>query len=124
MTPTILGQGRQRWLWPSGASAAARSSTPCSQAILNVVDFGMNVQEAIDAPASTTSGCPTGSMPSATGLSPDTIALLRARGARGQGGRRGRRHPGGRGGVAYDAAADMLEGGFDRRAPDGAAIGR
>ncbi|HEV7499131.1 MAG TPA: gamma-glutamyltransferase, partial [Vicinamibacteria bacterium] len=55
------------------------------------------------------------------GLSPDTVALLRARGHEMK---EGEDAPGVAEGVFYDAAADLLEGGSDRRAPDGAAIGR
>ena len=41
--PAVPGRG-QPW-------ADARSSTPCCSTILNVVDFGMNIQDALDAPA-------------------------------------------------------------------------
>ena len=47
-------------------------------AILNVVDFGMNVQEAIDAPRFHHQWLPDRISYEKHGLSPDTLALLRA----------------------------------------------
>jgi gamma-glutamyltranspeptidase / glutathione hydrolase len=51
------------------------------EVLVNVIDFGMNVQDAVDFSAhSITNGCPTTAME--RGFSPDTIALLKARGHR------------------------------------------
>jgi gamma-glutamyltranspeptidase/glutathione hydrolase len=90
------------------------------QTILNVVDFGMNIQEAIDAPRAHHQWLPDRLRLEGLGFSPDTVALLKARG-----------HDvvveGSQGvaeGIVYNVKEDLLEGGSDRRAPDGAAIGR
>ena len=88
--------------------------------ILNVVDFGMNVQEAIDAPRFHHQWLPDRIRYERHGLSPDTLALLKSYG-----------HPlneiGEQGvaqGIAYDPKEDLLEGGADRRRGDGVAVGR
>lgn len=49
MTPTILGRGDKPAL-ALGASGATKIITAVAQVILNVVDFGMTAQEAINAP--------------------------------------------------------------------------
>ena len=88
--------------------------------ILNVVDFGMNIQEAIDAPRFHHQWLPDRIRYERQGLSPDTLALLKSYG-----------HPlneiGEQGvaqGIAYDPKEDLLEGGADRRRGDGVAVGR
>ena len=88
--------------------------------IVNVVDFGMNIQEAIDAARFHHQWLPDRIQYERFGLSPDTLALLRARGhtlaeVPAQGVAQG---------IVYNAAENLLEGGSDRRRPDGAAIGR
>jgi len=88
--------------------------------VLNVVDFGMNVQQAIDAPRFHHQWLPDQIQHERFGLSPDTITLLKAKGHE-------LREVDGQGvaqGILYDAEKNLLEGGTDRRAPDGAAIGR
>jgi gamma-glutamyltranspeptidase/glutathione hydrolase len=94
------------------------------EVIVAFVDFGMNVQEAIDAPRFHHQWLPDRILAERYGLSPDTVALLRARGHEVKVGEGDYTTQGVAEGVAYDAAADILEGGSDRRAPDGAAIGR
>ena len=49
MTPTILVKDGKLFM-TAGAPGGSRISTAVLQVILNVVDFGMNVQDAIDAP--------------------------------------------------------------------------
>jgi gamma-glutamyltranspeptidase / glutathione hydrolase len=88
--------------------------------VLNVVDFGMNVQQAIDAPRFHHQWLPDRIQHERFGLSPDTMALLRAKGHElkeidSQGVAQA---------ILYDAQENLLEGGTDRRVPDGAAIGR
>jgi len=90
------------------------------ETVVGFVDFGMNVQEAIDAPRFHHQWLPDRIAYESFGFSPDTLALLKARGyelkeipAQGE------VHA-----VLYDAKADVLEGGSERRYPDGAAIGR
>jgi len=82
-----------------------------------VVDFGLNVQEAIDAPRFHHQWLPDAIRYERYGLSPDTLALLKSRG-----------HTlkevsvqGVAEGIVFDAASGLLEGGSDRRAADGAA---
>src|SRR5678815_1587869 len=49
MTPTILLKDGRLFM-TVGAPGGSRISTAVMQVILNVVDFGMNIQDAIDAP--------------------------------------------------------------------------
>jgi gamma-glutamyltranspeptidase len=60
MTPTILVRDGKPFL-ALGSPGGRKILDAVLLTILNVVDFGMNVQEAVDARASTTSGCRTGS---------------------------------------------------------------
>ena len=88
--------------------------------ILNVVDFGMNVQEAVDAPRFHHQWLPDRIVYEKWGLSPDTIAALQARGHT-------LREVGTQGvaqGIVQSPKDHALEGGFDRRAPDSGAAGR
>src|SRR5438093_622233 len=82
------------------------------ETILDVVDFGMNAQEAIDAPRFHHQWLPDRVDYERNGLSPDTVKELERRGHT--------LRAGGGQGVAqvivYNAKEDMLEGGTDRRA--------
>ena len=78
--PDHPGPGRQGSSWSSAAPAVGPSSTPCSQCIVNVVDFGLNIQEAIDAPRFHHQWLPDRIRYERIGISPDTLALLRAKG--------------------------------------------
>jgi gamma-glutamyltranspeptidase/glutathione hydrolase len=49
MTPTILVRDGRTWL-VTGSPGGSRIITTVLQTVLNVVDFGMDVQEAVDAP--------------------------------------------------------------------------
>jgi gamma-glutamyltranspeptidase/glutathione hydrolase len=85
--------------------------------ILNVLDFGMNAQQAVDAPRFHHQWLPDRIAYERNGLSPDTLALLTQRGhtlqtANSQGVAEL---------IVYNNGEDMLEGGVDRRAPDGGA---
>jgi len=80
----------------------------------------MNVQEAIDAPRFHHQWLPDRIAYESFGISPDTLALLRSRGYElKEISAQGEVHA-----VLYDAKAGVLEGGSERRYPDGAAIGR
>jgi gamma-glutamyltranspeptidase/glutathione hydrolase len=82
-----------------------------------VVDFGLNVQEAIDAPRFHHQWLPDIIRYERYGLSPDTVALLKARGyALAETSVQGVAQ-----GIVFDAHSGLLEGGTDRRAPDGSA---
>ena len=49
MTPTILVKDGRTW-FVTGSPGGSRIITTVLQTVLNVVDFGMDVQEAVDAP--------------------------------------------------------------------------
>jgi gamma-glutamyltranspeptidase/glutathione hydrolase len=78
MTPTIVLNGDKLML-VVGAPGGARIITGVTQVILNVLDFGMNMQEAIDAPRFHHQWQPD-RLSLEKGFSPDTIALLKQRG--------------------------------------------
>ena len=90
------------------------------QIVLDMVDFGMNVQEAIDAPRVHQQWLPDAILHEPFGLSSDTVQALRARGHRVE------ERPASEWSRAHGIAwrDGMLEGGSDRRKADGAAIGR
>ena len=118
MTPTILAKDGQLFM-VSGSPGGRTIINTVLETIVNVVDFGMNAQEAIDAPRFHHQWLPDRLDYEKHGLSADTIAELE---------RRGHTLRAGDGqGVAqvivFNAKEDMLEGGTDRRAPDGAAVG-
>ena len=122
MTPAILARDGKPFL-VLGSPGGRKIPNAVLLTILNVVDFGMNVQEAVDAPRFHHQWLPDRILHEKWGLSPDTRALLAARG-----------HtlsdawppdsPTGVQAILYDANADLLEGGADRRSPDTAAVGR
>ncbi len=116
MTPTILARNGKVFL-VVGSPGGRTIINTVLLVILNVVDFGLNVQEAIDAPRFHHQWLPDVVRYERYGLSPDTIALLRARGytlseTSVQGVAQG---------IVFDAESGLLEGGTDRRAPDGGA---
>lgn len=78
MTPTILLRDGKLFL-VLGAPGGARIINGVLQVILNVVDFHMNVQEAVDWPRFHHQWMPD-QLYLEKGISPDTIALLRAMG--------------------------------------------
>ncbi len=78
MTPTILVKDGKPFL-VVGAPGGSRIITGVTQVVLNMLDFGMNVQDAIDAPRLHHQWMPD-TLYLERGFSPDTIALLRARG--------------------------------------------
>ncbi|MBI3491234.1 MAG: gamma-glutamyltransferase [Acidobacteria bacterium] len=78
MTPTIVLKDGKLFM-TAGAPGGSRISTAVLQVILNVVDFNMNVQDAIDAPRFHHQWQPD-KLSLERGISPDTVALLKARG--------------------------------------------
>jgi gamma-glutamyltranspeptidase/glutathione hydrolase len=78
MTPTILLRGGKPFL-ALGAPGGSRIINGVLEVILNVVDFHMNVQEAIDAPRFHHQWMPDVLNVEPT-ISPDTIDRLRAMG--------------------------------------------
>jgi gamma-glutamyltranspeptidase/glutathione hydrolase len=78
MTPTIvLRDGKLHMVL--GAPGGSRIITAVLQVFLNVADFGMNIQRAIDAPRFHHQWKPD-ALSLEEGFSPDTIALLQSRG--------------------------------------------
>lgn len=78
MTPTILARDGKPYL-VLGAPGGPRIITAVLQTILNLVDFGMNVQDAVDAPRFHHQWQPD-KLFLEHGISPDTVALLQSRG--------------------------------------------
>ena len=122
MTPTILVKDGKP-LMVLGSPGGRKIINVVLLTILNIVDFGMNPQEAVDAPRFHHQWLPDRILHEKWGLSPDTMKVLSARG-----------HalsdawpadsPTSVNVIRYDAKENLLEGGCDRRSPDGAAIGR
>ena len=78
MTPTIIEKDGKLFM-TAGAPGGSRISTAVLQVILNVIDFGMNVQDAIDAPRFHHQWQPD-RLSLEPGISPDTVAILKSRG--------------------------------------------
>jgi gamma-glutamyltranspeptidase/glutathione hydrolase len=78
MTPTIVVRDGKLFM-TVGAPGGSRISTAVLQVILNVIDFGMNVQDAVDAPRVHHQWLPD-RLSLERGISPDTVALLKGRG--------------------------------------------
>ena len=78
MTPTILTKDGKLFM-VVGGPGGGRIITSVLQTILNVVDFGMNIQDAIDRPRFHHQWQPDETTLE-PGFSPDTIALLEKRG--------------------------------------------
>jgi gamma-glutamyltranspeptidase/glutathione hydrolase len=119
MTPTILAKDGKLFMI-TGCLGGRTIINTVLETILNVVDFGMNVQEAVDAPRFHHQWLPDRILHERFGFSPDTLALLAARGHKldeisAQGIAEA---------IVLNPADNMLEGGSDRRQPDGAALGR
>jgi gamma-glutamyltranspeptidase/glutathione hydrolase len=118
MTPTILAKDGQLFM-VSGTPGGRTIINTVLETIVDVVDFGMNAQEAIDAPRFHHQWLPDRIDYEKYGLSADTVAELEKRGHT--------LRMGGGQGVAqviiYNAKEDVLEGGSDRRAADGGAVG-
>ena len=119
MTPTIIAKDG-KVLLTYGSPGGRTIISTVLLGILNVIDFGMNLQEAVDAPRFHHQWLPDQIRHERNGLSPDTLALLRARGhaldeIESQGIAQA---------ILYDAKEDLLEGASDPRDRDGAALGR
>jgi gamma-glutamyltranspeptidase/glutathione hydrolase len=78
MAPTIVLRDGKLFL-VVGTPGGSYIPTAILQAILNVVDFKMNVQDAVDAPRIHHQWLPD-TLKCEPGISPDTVALLKARG--------------------------------------------
>src|SRR5260370_25865684 len=78
MTPTIVLRDGKPFL-VLGAPGGPRITTAVLEVLLNVVDFGMNIQDAVDAPRFHHQWKPD-RLYLEPGISPDTVSLLKARG--------------------------------------------
>jgi gamma-glutamyltranspeptidase / glutathione hydrolase len=118
MTPTILAKDGRLFM-VSGSPGGRTIINTVLETIVDVVDFGMNAQEAIDAPRFHHQWLPDRVDYEKHGLSADTTAELERRGHT--------LRAGGGQGVAqvivFNVKEDVLEGGTDRRASDGGVVG-
>ena len=118
MTPTIVAK-EGRLFMVTGSPGGRTIINTVLQTIVNVIDFGMNVQEAVDAPRFHHQWLPDQIRHERYGLSPDTIALLESRGHRvGPSASQGAAQA-----IRYDVATDLLEGAPDRRRAGSTALG-
>jgi len=78
MTPTIVLKDGRLFM-TAGAPGGSRISTAVAQVILNVLDFGMNVQDAVDFPRVHHQWQPD-KLSLERNVSPDTVAILQQRG--------------------------------------------
>jgi gamma-glutamyltranspeptidase / glutathione hydrolase len=117
MTPTILARDGKLFM-VTGSPGGRTIINTVLETIVNVVDFGMNAQEAVDAQRFHHQWLPDEIRFEENGISPDTLALLRQRGHK--------LVPVNMQGVAevivFDSKRNVLEAGCDRRVPDGAAV--
>jgi gamma-glutamyltranspeptidase/glutathione hydrolase len=118
MTPTIVTKDGKLFM-VTGSPGGRTIINTVLHTILNVIDHGMGAQEAVDAPRFHHQWLPDRISYERWGISPDTVRLLEAMGHTLQ--------PIGSQGVAeviiVNEKENLLEGAFDRRAPDGGAVG-
>ncbi len=119
MTPTIVTRAGKPFL-VLGSPGGRTIINTVLQTLINVIDFGMNVQDAVDAKRVHHQWLPDRVVYERFGLSADTLAVLAAKGHKTY----ETDSVGVVQAVAYDAANDMLEGASDRRRPDGGVVGR
>ena len=118
MTPTIVTKDGQVFM-VTGTRGGRRIINIVLLTILNVIDFGMNIQDAVDALRFHHQWLPDRIDYERFGLSPDTITLLETRGHRLQ----ESRSQGTVEAILFNVEEDLLEGAMDRRVPEGAAMG-
>jgi len=119
MSPTILTKDGQLFM-VTGAMGGRTIINSVLNTIVHAVDFGFNAQEAIDAPRLHHQWLPDRIAHERNAFSPDTLALLRGMG-----------HTliempfqGIAEAIILNPKDGLLEGGVDRRLPDGFAAGR
>jgi len=118
MTPTILARDGQLFM-VTGSPGGRTIINTVLHTILNVVDYGMGAQAAVDAPRFHHQWLPDTIVYERWGLSPDTVRLLEGMG-------HSLRNISSQGiaeVIVVNAKENLLEGAADDRAPDGAAIG-
>jgi gamma-glutamyltranspeptidase/glutathione hydrolase len=119
MSPTIIAKDGKLFM-VTGTPGGRTIINTVLMTILNVIDFGMNAQEAVDAGRIHHQWLPDRISFEEHGFSPDTIALLKKMGHTvEQDGNQGVAQV-----IVVNAQDGWLEGGLDRRAPDGGAAGK
>lgn len=118
MTPTILSREGKLFM-VTGSPGGRTIINTVLHTILNVVDYGMSAQEAVDAPRFHHQWLPDTIVYERRGLSPDTVKLLEGMGHRLE----TTSSQGIAEVIVVNAKEGLLEGAADRRAPDGGAVG-
>jgi len=119
MAPTIIARDGQLFM-VTGTPGGRTIINTVVTTILNVIDYGMNAQEAVDAGRIHHQWLPDRLSVERYGFSADTIALLKAMGHTVQeGGNQGAAQI-----IVLNQKDNMLEGGVDRRPSDGGAAGK
>ncbi len=118
MTPTIVAKDGQLFM-VTGSPGGRTIINTVLQTIINVTDFGMNIQEAIDAPRFHHQWLPDRINYERYGFSPDTMRLLESRGHT----LREVIDQGAAEAILFNVEENLLEAGLDGRRPDGGAIG-
>jgi gamma-glutamyltranspeptidase/glutathione hydrolase len=119
MSPTIIAKDGKLFM-VTGSPGGRTIINTVLMTILNVIDFGMNAQEAVDAGRIHHQWLPDRITYEEYMFSPDTIALLQKMGhTLQQGGTQGVDEV-----IVYNVKEDMLEGGLDRRQADGGVGGK
>ncbi len=117
MAPTILAKDGTLFM-VTGSPGGRTIINTTLETIVSAIDFGLNAQEAVDAPRFHHQWLPDEINYERTGFSPDTLRELERRGhVLKQGGAQGAAQV-----IIYNKADDSLEGGTDRRVSDGAAV--
>lgn len=118
MAPTIVARDGQA-LFAIGSPGGRTIINTTVQVILNVIDYDMNIAEAVEAPRMHHQWLPDVTSIEGNGFSEDSIRIYEDMGhevrARGQQGTAM--------GVFYDSDVNLFLGGSDSRAGDGAAVG-
>jgi len=119
MAPTIIAKDGQLFM-VTGTPGGRTIINTVLTTILNVIDYGMNAQEAVDAGRMHHQWLPDRLSVERFGFSADTIKMLQGMGhnvveAGGQGAAQV---------IVFNQKENMLEGGVDRRPADGGAAGK
>lgn len=119
MTPTILTRDGKLFM-VTGSPGGRTIINTVLQTIVHTVDFGMNAQESVDAGRIHHQWLPDRIQYERFAISPDSLILLKRRGhtAEAVG------HMGIANVIMWNATEDVLEGGADRRDPDGGVAAR
>jgi gamma-glutamyltranspeptidase/glutathione hydrolase len=119
MSPTIVAKDGKLFM-VTGSPGGRTIINTVIMTLLNVMDFGMNAQEAVDAGRIHHQWLPDRLSVERFGFSADTIAQLKAIGHD----VREVTNQGVAEVIVFNQKDNMLEGGVDRRAPDGGAAGK